>query len=501
MNEVQLLYVENVISRKKKRLCQNVSFYIVLENISHDKQCEVVWAGEDGHWQTLSASYHSNLEPNKEYWTAHVSCVGSSVKSLPGNIVFALRYQTLGCEYWDNNEGLNYSSQADSGVKVLTTEVIQNIGFESQLLDDQNQISVVVSVKQALQVSAVTLHWSTDNWRHTNKTSCHFNRHYWDEATASNARNPNQYGSEIWQGKIKLDSAFSVQYLICCETAEQTYWDNNKGNNYSLRHKPLSILMLNLHCYQEDNQRFKFSQIAKAINEQNADIICLQEVAELWNNGQGDWSTNAAKIINDQLPQPFHLYTDWSHLGFDKYREGVAILSRYPILHQASKFVSNSHSPDNIHTRRVVMAQVNVPFLGLFNIYSVHLSWWDDGFSEQFTRLSQWASDNQTNEVKGTLLCGDFNITVGSEGYDLVVNNNNYEDPFLTFNSQGTASKIFKVNDPYWQHSIAEDYRIDYLFMKKDSQLKIIAANILFTDEDYGRVSDHCGYLMTFEAG
>ena len=76
---------------------------------------------------------------------------------------------------------------------------------------------------------------------------------------------------------------------------------------------------------------------------------------------EGDWNTNSAKIINDRLDSPYHLYTDWSHLGFDKYREGVAVLSRYPMVKQESKYVSNSHSPYNIHSRKVVMAQVLFP--------------------------------------------------------------------------------------------------------------------------------------------
>ena len=128
----------------------------------------------------------------------------------------------------------------------------------------------------------------------------------------------------------------------------------------------------------------------------------------------GTWNTNSAKIINDRLDQPFHLYTDWSHLGFDKYREGVAILSRFPMLKQESKYVSDSHDVYSIHSRKVVMAQVHVPYMGLINVFSAHLSWWEDGFAEQFKRLRDWAADNQTDDVKATLLCGDFNITAGS---------------------------------------------------------------------------------------
>ena len=161
------------------------------------------------------------------------------------------------------------------------------------------------------------------------------------------------------------------------------------------------MLILNLHCYQEDNQDHKLSQIARAINELDVDVVCLQEVAELWNNGLGDWESNSARIINDRLKSPYHLVTDWSHLGFDRYREGVAILSRYPIARQEGRYVSNSRDPYSIHSRKVVMARIRVPHLGLINVFSSHLSWWDDGFPEQFETLRQWAANEHTGDVQG----------------------------------------------------------------------------------------------------
>ena len=41
------------------------------------------------------------------------------------------------------------------------------------------------------------------------------------------------------------------------------------------RRRRLKILTLNLHCYQEENQDAKFSQIAKAIDDLDIDVVCL----------------------------------------------------------------------------------------------------------------------------------------------------------------------------------------------------------------------------------
>ncbi len=499
MHEIQLLYVENIITRKKSLPQQELTFVMRVANLSHDKKVEVLWAGEQGEWQVAHASYQYQIDADKECWQAKVIIRATGHNSLPGNINFALHFQCLGQDYWDNRSGSNYASQADSGIQLAANQNLQQLGFEPKLKAGQQRHPITISVNQALQVTAVNIHWTTDNWHSTHTTACHFNRHYWHEHAQSNARNPNQYGSEIWQGLLKIKDAHRVHYSISYDTVDGVLWDNNDGNNYELSHEPLRLMILNLHCYQEAQQDQKFNQIAKAIDDLAVDIVCFQEVAELWNEGRGDWSTHSANIINNRLKSPFHLYSDWSHIGFDKYREGVAILSRYPLHNQAARYVSDSDSIYSIHSRKVIMAQVHVPTMGVINVFSAHLSWWEDGFAQQFKKLSSWANELQDSSVSATLLCGDFNISCGSEGYQLVVNANEYEDQFLALQDHLAFEKIFKVNDAHWSNSHAEDYRIDYIFMNKASELKVRSGRVIFTDDDYGKVSDHCGYLMSFE--
>lgn len=500
MNEIQLQYVENVITRKKRGVQQHLTFMLAVDNLSFHKQIEILWSGEDGIWHALPAHFHSPLPPNREYWQAHAQFQLGAAQSLPGNISFSLRYRAGEVEYWDNNHGQNYTSQADSGIGVPSQRPVQVIGFSDKMPETRKYTPITVAVDQALGADKVTVHWSTDNWRHSRQSACHFKRAYWDKALHSNARNPNQYGTQLWKTWLKTGDAFRLSYSVSVESQGRVFWDNNHGNNYSASRKPLKIMILNLHCYQEDEQDAKFSRIAEAIGDHDVDIVCLQEVAEFWNDGRGDWASNSANIINQRLKKPYHLYTDWSHLGFDKYREGVAILSRFPILHNESRYVSDSSDPFSIHSRKVVMAQIKAPHIGLLNVFSAHLSWWEDGFKSQFDRLTQWAAGKQDKRVAGTLLCGDFNIAAGSTGYRHVIDSHAWDDQFLAANAQGAFEKIFRVDDPYWRNYLADDYRIDYIFMNKDSGLFVTSGQVVFTPDDrYGQVSDHCGYLMTFE--
>ena len=232
----------------------------------------------------------------------------------------------------DNNELRNYFSNAIFGVLLEQSARLRNIDFNPILQAGQRYCPITVAVRHSLQPKRVYIHWTTDNWRSTQVTPCFFYRMHWDKWRTSSARNPNRYDTSIWISQIKADDAFRIQYAIGCETPSRTIWDNNFGHNYVARHRRLKILTLNLHCYQEENQDAKFSQIARAIDDLDIDVVCLQEVGEQWGNGNGDWESNAAKIIRDRLRQHYYLHTDWSHLGFDRYREGIAVLSRYDFL-------------------------------------------------------------------------------------------------------------------------------------------------------------------------
>ena len=436
---------------------------------------------------------------SRELWSARASVQLAPETSLPGNIQFVLHCHMAGQDAWDNGAGANYRLQADAGIRLREDIPVQLVDFNPHLQPDQKMISVTVAVAGVTKAKEVFVEWSTDNWQTKQRTPCHFTRHYWDKNEQSNARNPNQYGVQVWTGRIKIRDAYRVEYAAGCSTADGELWDNNQGANYVAQRDNFKVLILNLHCYQEDNQDAKLTSIARAIADLDVDIVCLQEVAENWNDGSGDWNTNAARIVQDRIGRTYFLHTDWSHRGFDQYREGVAVLSKFPFQKQEARYVSTSQDIYDIHARKVVMAQVDVPAIGLVNVFSTHLSWWNSGFRAQFDALRAWADRRHTKSVAATLLCGDFNIKTASEGYGYLVGASDYEDQFLKMTAREAFDRIYRRSEGDGQHQLADDHRIDYVFMKRASKLKVTAARALFTDQEYGRVSDHVGYLVTFE--
>lgn len=493
MQKVQLLYAANATTELDGITAQHLYFLMQVKNLAFSKQIDIFWCGTDGEWHSLPAAFHSMSSEDVECWGASVTLTSSVNDPLPGNIWFALCYRVNGEEHWDNNEGHDYFTPVGASLQCGAFNGILNIGFRPRLEQGQRRVAVTVHVPSC--VLMVSIHWTTDDWKNINLTPCRLG----PSLVVERGEEIIDKGAQLWETQLEIGSVYRLQYCICYETDEGILWENNGGGNYVATRKPLNVLALNLHCRQEDDQDYKFTQIAKAIDELEVDVVCLQEVAEDWNDAKGNWASNSVRIINDRLNEPCHIHTDWAHLGFDRYREGVAILSRYPITEYDARFLSKSRDPFSISTRKAVMGRICVPYFGMINVFSVHLSWWTDGFAHQFQNLQDWAEQKQTDEVGGTLLCGDFNNRAGSIGYELIVNSDAYDDEFLSVTSPDIFAKIFRHRRKNWRRYLDGDGRIDYVFRGRSSAFRATGARFIFTPAEYGRVSDHEGLLVTFE--
>ena len=499
LRAIQLIYVKNIISRTVNGTFQEISFAVRVRNVGHGKRVSIHWCGEDGRWQETPAEFRCALAGGDEAWVAELAVPLTTESAIPGNIQFAACLEHEGTRHWDSRFGGNYQSDADSGVIVFEPVDVRVAGCSPRLPPGLVSLPLEVAVRQELEAEAVTVHWSVDGWNTRHAAHAYFRRDHWDRSTGSNARNPNRYGWGAWAARIPLQHAYRVEFAVECRARRGTVWDNHDGLNYRAQHGTLKAMTLNLHTYQEEDPLRKFELVARAIRERGVDLVCLQEVGENWNGGAGDWASNAARIINSHLPEPYHLRADWSHLGFDRYREGVAILSRHPFVFTDSGYVSDSQDPYDIHSRKIVMAQVQVPYFGLINVFSAHLSWPSGGFYPQFDRLQRWAAEKHAPEATATLLCGDFNISAGSEAYRHIVDTGEFEDQYLKIVKPAAFQSVFRDRQGDALRLLEQDGRIDYLWLRNGSRLRAIAAEELFTPTRYGRVSDHTAYEVEFE--
>ncbi len=288
----------------------------------------------------------------------------------------------------------------------------------------------------------------------------------------------------------------------------------------------LSILTLNLHTYQQlqtegveeseltDEQARQrvtdyapiFDRIAAGMEGLNPDIVCLQEVGEWAGDAADDRpfgasQSNMAQQVLSRLPDHGYETTmDWSHIGFGAWREGSAILSRYPILISDSRFVSRAENSrqDFWKSRKIPKARVGLPGIGAVDIYSVHLGWWDDPdepFAEQFNRLLAWIAEDPGDVI---VLCGDFNAPSGGPAYRMMTADSGFADLYLLANSDGMFDATIAGDADGWEGS-EDGQRIDYVLIKEDSAVRVMEARRVFADTDFGQVSDHLGVFVVLE--
>lgn len=275
-----------------------------------------------------------------------------------------------------------------------------------------------------------------------------------------------------------------------------------------------SLLTLNLHTYQQHPRHNCFETmhlherevhiIAEAVAQQGIDAICFQEVGEYRHDPithpYGESPSNMAFRICRRLREWghwFHVHQDWSHIGFQRWREGTAILSRHPLRHNYSAYVSHDCGKDNYMSRNVTLSCIDIPRFGLLHLANVHLSWAHHGFHQEYERLKWLIGSRYHFGVRGDLMVGDFNAPAGEQAYHHIVGNGEYVDQYHELHPQRFYEPTFRGQIDGWRHSPPR--RIDYIFKRNGQPLRVREMAPIFNDAFYPAVSDHFGYLARFE--
>lgn len=249
----------------------------------------------------------------------------------------------------------------------------------------------------------------------------------------------------------------------------------------------MKLLTLNLHLWHELDQINKLKKIANFIQENDVDICFFQEAAQLESNEiiiENIKKDNNAYLIKSFLDKEYYLYFEYKKNGYEVYNEGLAILSKYPLINKDWFYISKIRNPKDWHTRIIVKASINYNN-EIIDLYSSHIGW-DEGIERYFDQIDEYMKNiNQKNKF---ILAGDFNCMYNSIQYKYIL-------------SKGLTSIIEKVNiDPYLNptfhfkldfpsNETIKNSHIDYFFTN-DKDIKVNDYNIYFNEDD-NLVSDH----------
>ncbi|GGE29094.1 endonuclease/exonuclease/phosphatase family protein [Streptococcus himalayensis] len=261
-----------------------------------------------------------------------------------------------------------------------------------------------------------------------------------------------------------------------------------------------TFLSLNTHSWMEENQEEKLQLLVSRILERDYDLVALQEVNQLMDSqeiadplhyqsaeGIGIHEDHyALRLVEELAKQGKDYYWSWAynHIGFDRFHEGVAILSKTPLTAEVLT-VSSMDDPADYHTRKVLLVETEIDGQTIA-VGSVHLSWWDKGFQEEWTRLERHLKDIQ----KPFILMGDFNNPVDYEGYQHILKSSlALQDSHKVARSiRGTCTVEGDIAG--WEGN-REALKIDYLFASKEWNLK--RSHVVFDGENGAVISDHYG--------
>lgn len=260
----------------------------------------------------------------------------------------------------------------------------------------------------------------------------------------------------------------------------------------------MRLLTLNTHSYIEEDQEAKLETLIETISQHDYDVIALQEVNQLIDSPPvGDTEIhvdNFARVITERLTARGHRYTyHWriAHIGYDTYEEGVALLTKHPVIETAVIPLTDTTDRRDWKTR--VALKVTLQYNdSVVDCLSTHHGFWDDldePSKRQFDRLMA-----ALNPSRPTFILGDFNTEadVRNEGYDYVMNQGLYDTYTLAKDKDNGITVPGAIDG--WKQA-AESKRIDYIFMNQP--LSVLSSRVIFNNANQPVVSDHFGVDVT----
>ena len=235
----------------------------------------------------------------------------------------------------------------------------------------------------------------------------------------------------------------------------------------------MKFLTLNTHSWMEEDAEGKFQTLKEQILKAQYDIICFQEVNQEIETSVVDTDAyyhalpsatpihqdHFVRLLVEKLAEEglqYHWTWAYNHIGYDHLNEGVAVLSRQPLT-ASEILVSDVDDPTDYHTRRVAVAETTVDGREVA-VASVHLSWWDKGFQEEWARIEErFKAIGKPLILVAKETTGSYTVGPGIDGW--------------------------KGNE--------EPLRIDYVFASQDWTVERLS--VIFDGNNQPLVSDHYG--------
>lgn len=280
----------------------------------------------------------------------------------------------------------------------------------------------------------------------------------------------------------------------------------------------MKLLTLNTHSLQEENYLLKLKEFVGVILKEKPDIIAMQEVNQTIKAPLADpelhigfypcnndkislrADNHAAQVAQQLRNAGISCSWTWisSKIGYDKYDEGMALLSLgHTITSVDSFYISKVHDYKNWKTRKVLGIQIED---SKDWFYTVHMGWWED---EEEPFINQWKQLNmvfQSKNESNIWIMGDFNSPseIRGQGYDCVKESGWYDTYTLAEEKDSGFTVKGKIDG--WKNSseknqlLQDEMRIDFIWCSNFVNVK--SSKVVFNGNNEPIVSDHYGVMV-----
>lgn len=276
----------------------------------------------------------------------------------------------------------------------------------------------------------------------------------------------------------------------------------------------MKLMTLNTHSHAEKDYCDKLMYFVDAVSRERPDVIALQEVNQSVSKemiSSENLSGYCPCDVNSHIKEDNHVfsvikplaqkgqnyYWTWLvlKLGYGRYEEGLALMSKSPIIETRVITVSATDDYSNWKTRKILGIKTESNPDEWF--FSVHYGWWND---EEEPFLQQWKRTLAgLPKDERIWLMGDFNnpAQIRAQGYDLIKSSNWY-DCYECAEYKDDGITVEEVIDG-WKDKItsAQGMRIDQIWCSE--RVEISSCEVVFNGKKYPVVSDHYGVLIDYE--
>ena len=256
----------------------------------------------------------------------------------------------------------------------------------------------------------------------------------------------------------------------------------------------MNLLSLNVHAWMEDHQEQKLEYLADTIAAKDYDLIALQEVNQTIAAPIVDGEIrkdNYGQVLLELLKQrgvnDYSYHWSTSHIGYDIYDEGLALLSRYPVLESEGFYTSKSQDIHTIDSRKIVRLKVDVQGQAL-EVYSCHMNLPTSQTESQVDNLQRLVGHTDFEGLK--IFMGDFNTdALGNPKAYQTILDQGLLDTYQMAQEKDSGVTVCKSIDGWKGQS--QDKRLDYVFVNRELPVK--SSRVIFNGQNQEVVSDHFG--------